>query len=124
MVLRLVPTEQFDDTPACAGRAPLWDWNAGNDANDYGKAICNTCPVQQRCLAIGIHDKESGVWGGVSLDYGEPHTVLRLANTSTHRHRANGEPLCDACIDAKAARLRQRRERDRARDRTKKAVRA
>jgi len=77
--------------------------------------------MQQRCLAIGIRDKLSGVWGGVSLLDGAPHEVLRLSNLSTHRHRANGEPLCDTCVDARAARLHRRREQDRARDRTKKA---
>jgi len=121
VVLELVPAEGFDDTPACAGRAPLWDYDAGEEANGRAKAICHTCSLQQWCLAIGVHDKLSGVWGGVSLLDGEPHAVLRLTNTSTHRHRANGEPLCDACVDVKAAQLARRREQDRARDRSKKA---
>ena len=105
---------------ACAGRAPLWDYDAGEDANKRAKAICRTCPVRQRCLGVGTRDKLSGIWGGVSLLNGEPHEVLRLANLSTHRHRANGEPLCDACVDVKAAQLARRREQDRARDRAKK----
>jgi len=113
-----------DGGPACAGRAPLWDYDAGEDANDRAKAICRTCPMQQWCLAVAVRDKLSGVWGGVSLLDGEPHAVSRLANLSTHRHRANGEPLCDVCVDARAARLARRREQDRARDRAKKAVRA
>ena len=113
-----------DGGPACAGRAPLWDYDAGEDANGRAKAICHTCPMQQWCLAVAVRDKLSGVWGGISLLDGEPHTVLRLANLSTHRHRANGEPLCDVCVDARAARLARRREQDRARDRAKKVVRA
>jgi hypothetical protein len=121
VALKLVPAGGFDNTPACAGRAPLWDYDAGEDANGCAKAICHTCPLQQWCLAIGIRDKLSGVWGGVSLLDGEPHAVSRLSNLSTHRHRANNEPLCDACVDAKAARLYRRREQDRARDRSKKA---
>jgi Transcription factor WhiB len=120
VALKLVPAEGFDDTPACAGRAPLWDYDAGEDANGQAKAICHTCPLQQWCLAIGVRDKLSGVWGGVSLLDGEPYVVSRLSNLSTHRHRANGEPLCDACVDVKAAQLHRRRELDRARDRTKK----
>jgi hypothetical protein len=120
-VLELVPAGGFDDTPACAGRAPLWDYDAGEDANGQAKAICHTCPLQQWCLALGVRDKLSGVWGGDSLLDGEPHTVSRLSNLSTHRHRANGEPLCDACVDVKAAQLARRRELDQARDRTKKA---
>jgi hypothetical protein len=116
-----------DGGPACAGAVidrddePLWDFDAGEDANGRAKSICHTCPMQQWCLAVAVRDKLSGVWGGVSLLDGEPHTVLRLANLSTHRHRANGEPLCDVCVDARAARLARRREQDRARDRAKKA---
>jgi hypothetical protein len=125
------PVRSLDDSgPACAGMVateddePLWDFDAGEDANGQAKAICHTCPIQEWCLAVGIRDKLDGVWGGVALLNGEPHAVARLSNTSTHRHRANGEPLCDACVDAKAARLFRRREQDRARDRTKKAARA
>jgi hypothetical protein len=121
VTLELVPAEGFDDTPACAGRAPLWDYDAGEEANGRAKTICRTCPVQQWCLAIGIRDKLSGVWGGAFLLDGEPAAVQRLSGLSNHRHRFNGEPLCDACVDVKAAKLHRRRELDRARDRTKKA---
>jgi hypothetical protein len=100
-----------DGGPACAGRAPLWDYDAGAGPNGYAMAICRTCPVRERCLAIAVRDKLSGVWGGISLLDGEPHTVLRLANTSAHRHQANGEPLCDTCADARAVRLARRRDR-------------
>lgn len=120
VALKLMPAEGFDDTPACAGRAPLWDYDAGEDANSCAKDICRACPVQRWCLAIAVRDKLSGIWGGVSLLDGEPHAVSRLSNLSTHRHRANGESLCDACVDVKAAQLARRRELDRARDRTKK----
>jgi len=121
VALKLVPAEGFDDTPACAGRAPLWDYDAGEEANGRAKAICHTCPMQEWCLAIGIRDKLSGVWGGVFLLDGEPSVVQRLSGLSNHRHRFNGEPLCDACVDVKTAKLHRRRELDRARDRSKKA---
>jgi hypothetical protein len=65
-----------DGGPACAGRAPLWDFDAGEDANGCAKAICITCPVRQQCLAVAIRDKLSGVWGGISLLDGTPHGVL------------------------------------------------
>jgi hypothetical protein len=90
--------------PACAGRAPLWDYDAGEEANGRAKAICRTCPVQQWCLATAVRDKLSGVWGGTSLLDGKPHVVERLSGMSAHRHRFNGEPLCDACTVAEAAR--------------------
>jgi hypothetical protein len=113
--------------PACAGKVVepdderLWDFDAGENANNRAKVICRTCPVQEWCLAVAVRDKLSGIWGGVSLLNGAPYEVLRLANTSTHRHRANGEPLCDVCVDARVTRLARRREQDRARDRAKKA---
>jgi hypothetical protein len=121
VALELVPAGEFDDTPACAGRAPLWDYDAGEEANGRAKAICHTCPARQWCLAVGIRDKLSGVWGGAFLLDGELSAVQRLSGLSNHRHRFNGEPLCDACVDVKAAKLHRRRELDRARDRTKKA---
>jgi Transcription factor WhiB len=110
----------FDDTPACAGRPPLWDYDAGEFANDQAKAVCSTCPMRRPCLAIGVRDKLDGVWGGVSLLNGMPH-VVRLSGMSVHRHRLNGEPLCDACIDLEAATWRRRREADRVRREAKKA---
>jgi hypothetical protein len=33
--------------------------------------LCNTCPVVRQCFAIGISQKEWGVWGGVYLENGE-----------------------------------------------------
>jgi hypothetical protein len=87
----LQPPKGSDDGPACAGRAPLWDFDAGEDANGCAKVVCITCPVRERCLAIGVRDKLSGVWGGISL------------------------LECGVCLDAEATRLQRRRELDRAR---------
>jgi len=117
----LQPPKGSDDGPACAGRAPLWDFDAGEDANRQAKVVCITCPVRERCLAIAVRDKLSGVWGGINLLDGAPHAVQRLSGMASHQHRAIGEPLCDACADARATRLARRKEQDRARDRTKKA---
>lgn len=33
--------------------------------------LCNDCPVVKKCFAIGISQKEWGVWGGVYLENGE-----------------------------------------------------
>jgi hypothetical protein len=110
-----------DDGPACAGRAPLWDFDAGEDANGCAKVICITCPVRERCLAIAVRDKLSGIWGGINLLDGTPHAVQRLSGMASHRHRAIGEPPCGVCLDAEAVRLSRRREQDRDRRRAKKA---
>jgi len=34
-------------------------------------ALCNRCPVVQKCFANGISGKEWGVWGGIYLESGE-----------------------------------------------------
>jgi hypothetical protein len=34
-------------------------------------ALCNTCPVQRQCFAVGISGKEWGVWGGIYIENGE-----------------------------------------------------
>lgn len=34
-------------------------------------AMCNACPVQRQCFAVGISNKEWGVWGGIYIENGE-----------------------------------------------------
>lgn len=33
--------------------------------------LCRSCPVQRTCFAVGISNKEWGVWGGVYLENGD-----------------------------------------------------
>jgi hypothetical protein len=33
--------------------------------------LCLTCPVSKTCFAVGISQKEWGVWGGIYLEAGE-----------------------------------------------------
>lgn len=33
--------------------------------------ICSECPVAKTCFAVGISQKEYGVWGGVYLEKGK-----------------------------------------------------
>jgi hypothetical protein len=33
--------------------------------------ICQRCPINQQCFAVGISNKEWGVWGGVYLKDGK-----------------------------------------------------
>ena len=33
--------------------------------------ICAGCPVAKQCFAVGISQKETGVWGGIYLDRGK-----------------------------------------------------
>lgn len=34
-------------------------------------SLCRTCPVARQCLAVGVSNKEWGVWGGIYLEGGE-----------------------------------------------------
>jgi hypothetical protein len=34
-------------------------------------ALCQQCPVNKECFAVGVSNKEYGVWGGVYLDAGK-----------------------------------------------------
>ncbi len=33
-------------------------------------ALCASCPVARQCFAIGVSQKEWGVWGGIYLEAG------------------------------------------------------
>jgi hypothetical protein len=48
------------------------------------EAICSSCPVVKQCFAVGISQKEWGVWGGVFLENGR---VSREFN----RHRTKAD---------------------------------
>lgn len=55
-----------------------YDWNLFFDKyeedEDLRPAIdkmCSECPVRKQCFAIGISQKEYGVWGGVYLENGK-----------------------------------------------------
>lgn len=32
--------------------------------------LCNGCPVQKTCFAVGVSSKEYGIWGGIYLESG------------------------------------------------------
>lgn len=33
--------------------------------------LCSTCPVARICFAVGVSNKEWGVWGGIYLENGK-----------------------------------------------------
>jgi hypothetical protein len=47
-------------------------------------SLCSGCPVAKQCFAVGISQKESGVWGGVYLENGK---ISREYN----RHRSKSD---------------------------------
>jgi hypothetical protein len=46
--------------------------------------VCDGCPVQRQCFAVGVSQKEWGVWGGIYLENGG---ISREFNK--HRDREN-----------------------------------
>lgn len=34
-------------------------------------SVCSGCPMARRCFAVGVSQKEWGVWGGVYLENGK-----------------------------------------------------
>lgn len=34
------------------------------------ESICEDCPVRRQCFAVGVSQKEWGVWGGIYLENG------------------------------------------------------
>lgn len=46
--------------------------------------ICSECPVAKQCFAVGISQKEWGVWGGIYMENGK---ISREFN----RHRSKEE---------------------------------
>ena len=68
-----------------------FDWNMffekyEEDVNLRGAIdkLCSECPVARTCFAVGISQKEWGVWGGVYLEGGK---ISREFN----RHRKKPE---------------------------------
>jgi hypothetical protein len=33
--------------------------------------LCSRCPVNKECFAVGVSQKEWGIWGGIYLESGE-----------------------------------------------------
>jgi hypothetical protein len=48
------------------------------------ESICHSCPVQRECFAVGVSQKEWGVWGGIYLEAGN---ISREFNK--HRDKKN-----------------------------------
>ena len=46
--------------------------------------LCSACPVARECFAVGISQKEWGVWGGIYLENGK-------INREFNRHRSKEE---------------------------------
>jgi hypothetical protein len=72
-------------------RCKDYDWNLFFDKYEEDTnlrpaidSLCGGCPVARQCFAVGVSQKEWGVWGGVYLESGK---ISREFNR--HRTKAN-----------------------------------
>jgi hypothetical protein len=59
---------------ACYGYDTNFFFDKYEENENFRPAIdklCSGCPVAKECFAIGISQKEWGVWGGIYLENGE-----------------------------------------------------
>ena len=70
-------------SPAC-GPETAWKFDYPGQAEFWqprvaqAMQLCADCPIRAACLQAGIDGKESGVWGGVLLEFGRPVDGVRI----------------------------------------------
>lgn len=65
---------EWKDEAACLGYDTNFFFDRYEDNESFRPAIdkiCASCPVARQCFAVGISQKEYGVWGGVYLENGK-----------------------------------------------------
>lgn len=64
----------WKDDGACVGIDSNLFFDTYEENQSIAKSIdkmCQTCPVRKTCFAVGVSNKEWGVWGGVYLKDGK-----------------------------------------------------
>lgn len=110
------------------GDPDLWFPEKGGPANS-ARAVCNVCPLREKCLDWAIANNEVGIWGGTSERQRRKLAKARAAagvprkpkarhvqpcgtDAAYARHRRNNEPACGACTEAhRIARIVREEER-------------
>lgn len=78
---------EWKDEAACQGYDTNLFFDKYEDDPSLRKAVdkvCAECPVAKQCFAVGVSQKEWGVWGGIYLENGK---ISREFN----RHRTKPE---------------------------------
>lgn len=79
------PTDGLWEKAACRGHRDPDLWFPATDAEyDKARAVCDSCPIQDACLATGMTAKEDGIWGGLLLDKGKPQSRAGCAGQPVH----------------------------------------
>lgn len=47
-------------------------------------SLCSDCPVRRQCFAVGVSQKEWGVWGGVYIENGKVSREFNRHRTKKH----------------------------------------
>lgn len=63
-LLELVRPPRWAQSAACRGMGTDLFFPSTGEPASAARSLCETCPVQQDCLAAGM--REQGVWGGTS----------------------------------------------------------
>lgn len=69
-----MPKHEWKDKAKCLDYDTNIFFEKYEDAIELRPAVdklCSICPVSKECFAIGISQKEWGVWGGIYLEGGE-----------------------------------------------------
>ena len=65
---------EWKDEASCLGLETNLFFDEYEDNEEIRPAIdkiCSGCPVAKQCFAVGISQKEWGVWGGIYLEKGK-----------------------------------------------------
>lgn len=76
---------------SCSGYDTNFFFDKYEEEEQFRPAIdnlCMNCPVIKECFAIGVSQKEWGVWGGIYLENGE---ISKEFNS--HRSKADWEKV-------------------------------
>ena len=79
----------WKENAACYGYDTNFFFDKYEEEEQFRPAIdklCSSCPVRKECFAIGVSQKEWGVWGGIYLEGGK---ISKEFNT--HRSRSDWE---------------------------------
>lgn len=69
-----MPKHEWKDAASCLDYDTNLFFEKYEDSLELRPAIdkiCMDCPVVKECFAVGISQKEWGVWGGIYLESGE-----------------------------------------------------
>jgi hypothetical protein len=78
---------EWKDDAACLGYDTNLFFEKYEERENLRPAIdklCSECPVARQCFAVGVSQKEWGVWGGIYLENGK---ISREFNK--HRNKEN-----------------------------------